>query len=99
MSKYTVALLAFVLSTALGLTACQDTRARQENEQLKSQVLDLQKQLGEMGNRLDEMTKARDDLIKQDAALREERNHPKSRHATTRRAKSKRHQGTHRSAR
>jgi hypothetical protein len=36
-----------IVAVALGLslTACQDTKVRQENEQLKAQVLELQKKL------------------------------------------------------
>ena len=44
----------------------------QENTQLKAQVADLQKQLGDMGNRVDQATQAKDDLSKQVAALQAE---------------------------
>ena len=43
-----------VLAVALGLSlvGCQDTKAREENEQLKAHVLQLQKDAGELGNRI-----------------------------------------------
>ena len=90
MTKYHVTFLAFALAAALSLTACQDTKARQENEQLKTQVSELQKQLGEMGNRVDEATKARDDLMKQNAVLREENNRLKGRRGGKKAPKSRR---------
>jgi regulator of replication initiation timing len=90
MSRYTVGLLAFMMAFGLLLTGCQDTKAQQENEQLKTQVLDLQKQLGEMGNRVDEATKTRDDLMKQNAALREENLRLKGRRGRKKTPKSRR---------
>ncbi len=63
MRKNTVAGL--LLALALSLMACQDTKARQENEQLKAQVQQLQKDKSELGNRVDGLTK-------ENAALKEE---------------------------
>ena len=84
MRKNTVAGLLLAVALALSLMACQDTKARQENEQLKAQVLQLQKENGELGNRLDGLTK-------ENAALREENEHLKAKHPKTRTPKSKRH--------
>jgi hypothetical protein len=53
------------VALGLSLTACQDTKAREENEQLKAHVLQLQKDAGELGNRVDVLTK-------EDADLRDE---------------------------
>jgi hypothetical protein len=60
----TVALCALFL-----IGGCQDRQVTQENVQLKAQVLDLQKQLGAIGNQVEELTKTRDDIAKQNAAL------------------------------
>jgi len=79
------------------LIGCQDTKVRQENNQLKAQVLELQKQLGEMGNRIDEATTARNDLMKQNDTLREENNRLKRRHIEKKPKKSKRWQRIRRS--
>src|SRR5215470_8492496 len=85
MHKKTVAGL--VLAAALGasLLGCQDTKARKENEQLKAQVLELQKENGDLGNRIDTLTK-------ENAALRDENERLKTRHprAKTRKRKHRR---------
>lgn len=62
--------LAVVLS--LPLTACKDTKTLQENEQLKAQVADLQKQNGQLGNDLGTMTAARDALTTENETLKKE---------------------------
>jgi hypothetical protein len=61
--------LALAVALSLSLTACKDTKTLQENEQLKTQVADLQKQNGQMGNDLETVTAARDALAKENAAL------------------------------
>jgi outer membrane murein-binding lipoprotein Lpp len=81
--KNTVAGLLLAVALALSLTACQDTKARQENEQLKAQVQQLQKENGELGNRVDGLTK-------ETAALREENERLKARHPKTKTPKPKR---------
>jgi hypothetical protein len=62
--------LAGVLS--LSLTACKDTKTLRENEQLKAQVAELQKENGQLGNNLETVTAARDALTKQNEVLRAE---------------------------
>jgi FtsZ-binding cell division protein ZapB len=59
--------LAVVLSSSL--TACKDTRTLQENEQLKAQVAELQKENGQLGNTLEAVTAARDALTTENEAL------------------------------
>ena len=56
MSKKT--LTGLVLAVALGssLAACEDTKTREENEQLKAHVLQLQRHAGELGNGVDVLT-------------------------------------------
>jgi hypothetical protein len=62
--------VAMVLS--LSLTACKDKKTLQENEQLKTQVADLQKQNGELGNNLETATAARDALTNENESLKTE---------------------------
>jgi uncharacterized coiled-coil DUF342 family protein len=71
-SKSTVASLVAAVGLSLCLAACKDTKTLQENEQLKAQVADLQKQNGEMGNNLETVTAARDALTKENDSLRAE---------------------------
>jgi peptidoglycan hydrolase CwlO-like protein len=70
--KSTLASLAVAIGLSLCLTACKDTKTLQENEQLKAQVADLQKQNGEMGNNLETVTAARDALMKENDSLKAE---------------------------
>ena len=68
--KSTLASLVVAVAFSLGLTACKDTKTLQENEQLKAQVADLQKQNGEMGNNLETVTAARDALAQENESLK-----------------------------
>jgi len=54
------------------LTACTDTKTLQENEQLKAQVAELQRENGQLGNNLETVTAARDALTKENEALKAE---------------------------
>jgi peptidoglycan hydrolase CwlO-like protein len=65
-----------VVAVALSLifASCRDTKTMQENQQLKTQVADLQKQVGEMGNNLDTVTADRDNLKKENEALKAQLN-------------------------
>jgi cell division protein FtsB len=87
MSKRTLAGLILAVALGLSLTACQDTKARAENEQLKAHVLQLQKDAGEQGNRVDVLTK-------ENAELKDEVERLKKRHPVKRTAKSKAHRRT-----
>jgi cell division protein FtsB len=68
--KSTLASLVVAVVLSLSLTACKDTKTLQENEQLKAQVADLQKQNGEMGNNLETVTAARDALTQENESLK-----------------------------
>jgi len=81
--------LAVAVALSLSLTACKDTKTLQENEQLKAQVLDLQKQNGQVGNDLQTMTAARDALAKENQALMAERKPRKSKHSAKKTARKK----------
>ena len=68
--KNTWARLALAVVLSLPLTACKDTKTLQENEQLKAQVAELQKENGQLGNDLETMTAARDALTKENEKLK-----------------------------
>jgi cell division protein FtsB len=68
--KSTLASLVVAIGLSLSLSACKDTKTLQENEQLKAQVADLQKQNGELGNNLETVTAARDALVKENDSLK-----------------------------
>ena len=70
--KNILASLAVALGLSLSMTACKDTKTLQENEQLKSQVADLQRQNGQLGNNLETVTAARDELMKENETLKAE---------------------------
>jgi uncharacterized protein (DUF3084 family) len=70
--KSTLSSLVMALGLSLSLIACTDTKTLQENEKLKAQVADLQKQVGETGNNLETVTAARDALTKENEALQAE---------------------------
>jgi len=67
--KSTLASLVVAVALSLSLTACKDAKTLQENEQLKAQVADLQKQNGQMGNNLETVTAARDALTQENESL------------------------------
>jgi hypothetical protein len=88
--KSTLASLVVAIGLSLCLTACKDTKTLQENEQLKAQVADLQKQNGELGNNLESVTAARDALIKENATLKAQIKAPKAK-KTKKKVSSRRH--------
>jgi hypothetical protein len=81
--------LALAVGLSLSLSACKDTKTLQENEQLKAQVADLQKQNGQMGNDLETVTAARDALAKENAALEAKLKPKKSKKPAKKPAKKK----------
>jgi hypothetical protein len=82
--------LVAVIALSLSLTACKDTKTLQENEQLKSQVADLQKQNTQMNSDLQAATAARDDLAKENQALMADKK-PKKSKRSTKKATRKKH--------
>ncbi len=80
--------LAVVLS--LSLTACKDTTTLQENERLKTQVAELQKENGQLGNNLETLTAARDALTKENEVLKAEIKTRKTRRTGTKAGSRKR---------
>jgi hypothetical protein len=87
--KNTWARLAVAVVLSLPLTACKDTKTLQENEQLKAQVAELQKENGQLGNDLKTMTGARDVLTKENEALKAEMRARKTKHSGTKAASRK----------
>ena len=74
--KNTWATLA-VAMLSLSATACKDTKTLQENEQLKAQVAELQKENGQLGNNLETVTAARDSLMRENEELKTEKARPR----------------------
>jgi regulator of replication initiation timing len=70
MSKGVFIRLLLAVAIGLSLSACQDKKAREENEQLKAHVLQLQKDAGELGNRIDVLTTENADLKAEIARLK-----------------------------
>ena len=89
--KSTLASLVVAVVLSLLLTACKDTKTLQENEQLKAQVADLQKQNGELGNNLETVTAARDALVKENESLKAEIRATKPKKTKKKAAGKKRH--------
>jgi len=79
--KNTWARLAVAVMLSLPLTACKDTKTLQENEQLKAQVAELQKENGQLGSELETMTAARDALTKENEKLKAEMKPRKAKHS------------------
>ncbi len=90
--KNTWALLVLAAALSFPLTGCKDTKILQENEQLKAQVAELQKENGQLGNDLETMTAARDALTKENERLKAEIKNLKTR-SSRKRASSRKHRG------
>ena len=88
MRKNLFACLAIAL--ALGCTACKDTKTLQENDQLKAQVAQLQKENGQLGNDVESITAARDALAKENETLKAQLDSRKSKRGPKRTTKRKR---------
>jgi len=77
MRKKGAAILLLAASLGLPLAACQDTKARQDNEQLKGQLADLQKQNTDLSGRVDALAKENSDLSAENEKLKAQIPHPK----------------------
>ena len=88
--KSTLASLVVTVVLCLPLTACKDTKTLQENEQLKAHVEELQKENGQVGNDLETMTTARDELAKENDSLKAELKACKPKHSD-KKASSRKH--------
>ena len=88
-NKNTLTGLAVAVVLSLCLTACKDTKTLQENEQLKSQVAELQKENGQLGNEIETVTAARDELTKENEALKARSKPSKAKRSAKKRSKQK----------
>ena len=88
--KNTWALFVLAAVLSLPLTGCKDTKTLQDNEQLKAQVAELQKENGQVGNDLETMTAARDALTQENEKLKAEIKSLKTR-SSGKRASSRKH--------
>ena len=70
MKKNITTLLLLAVSLSLPLAGCEDTKARQENEQLKAKVAELVKENGDLGNTVDSLTQENESLKKENAQLK-----------------------------
>jgi DNA-binding protein H-NS len=92
--KNTWAMLAAAVTLSLPMAACKDTKTLQENEQLKAQVDQLQKDNAQLQSNLEAMTSRSNELAKENEALKAPKARstaarpaprPKSRHSRRRR--------------
>jgi phage shock protein A len=81
---------AVAVMLSLSLTACKDTKTLQENEQLKTQVAELQKENGQLGNNLETVTAARDQLARENQALKAQMKPRKTKHSGAKSSSRKR---------
>jgi len=87
MRKNTVISLLFALALVLSMMGCEDTKARQENGQLKARVAELVKEGGDLQNRVGELTQ-------ENAALKQENDQLKRKAKAKKTKKSKHHRSS-----
>ena len=87
MRKNTITNLLLAASLGMPLTACEDTKAKQENEQLKAHVAELVKESGDLGNRVDALTQ-------ENTELKQEIERLKAKKTQTKTAKTRHHRHT-----
>ena len=87
MCKDTMVSLLLAVALSLPLTGCEDTKAREENAQLKTHVAELVKDNGELGNRVDALTQ-------ENTELKQENERLKAKKAPAKGSKSKHHRHT-----
>jgi peptidoglycan hydrolase CwlO-like protein len=88
--KNTWATLATAVMLSLLFTACKDTKT-QENEQLKAQVAELQKENGQLGNELETLKAGSDALTKENEKLKAENKALKKKSSGKKATSRKRH--------
>jgi regulator of replication initiation timing len=80
MRRNRIAGFGLAVALSFSLAACQDTKARQENEQLKAHVSELEKDNGDLQNRLDALTQENADLKQENEKLKAKK--PKTKKTT-----------------
>lgn len=68
--KNTITGLVFAVALSLSLTACQDTKARLENKQLKAELSQLEKENGDQQNHIDALTQENAELKQENEKLK-----------------------------
>jgi len=68
--KNTIVALVLTIPMSLSLTACQDTNARQENEQLKARLSQLEKDNGDLQNHVDALMQENAELKQENETLK-----------------------------
>jgi DNA repair exonuclease SbcCD ATPase subunit len=90
MRENTIAGLALAVVLGVSLAACQDTKTRQENEQLKARMSELEKDNGDLQNRIDALTQENADLKQENERLKAKKTRTKKtarhKHRTSSRA-------------
>jgi FtsZ-binding cell division protein ZapB len=82
--------LVAAVALSLCLTACKDTKTLQENEQLKTQIADLQKQNTQMSSDLQAAIAARDALQKENDSLKARQKPKKSKRSAKKSSRKRR---------
>ena len=84
--------LLLVAMLGLAMTGCQDTKARQENDQLKTQVAELQKENADLSTRVDALAKENSALSSENEKLKATKTPPKKSKST--KGKHRKHKST-----
>jgi cell division protein FtsB len=72
-----IANLLLVVTLGLSMMGCQDTKARQENDQLKAQVAELQKENADLSSRVDGLAKENSSLASENERLKAAKTPPR----------------------
>jgi uncharacterized protein HemX len=70
MRKNGIESVVLALALGLALVGCQDTKARQENEQLKARVAELEKENTDLNSRIDGLAKENSALSSENEKLK-----------------------------
>jgi regulator of replication initiation timing len=84
MHKNVALKLALVGALCLTIIGCEDTKAHQENDQLKARVAELVKENGNLGNNVDALTQ-------ENTALKHENEQLKARTSKSKKSSKKHH--------
>jgi regulator of replication initiation timing len=91
MRKNSLAVVLLAIGLVLPLAACQDTKARQENDQLKAQVAQLTKENSDLTTRVDGLAKENSDLSAENEKLKAQIPHPKKKAAAAKKKRKRAH--------
>jgi regulator of replication initiation timing len=77
MRRNGIASLLLLVTLGWTLTGCQDTKARQENDQLKARVAELEKENTDLGSKVDSLAKENSALASENERLKAAKTPPK----------------------